>query len=130
MSDSFVVISDDGTIADTNLTFRKTFENVIDVNKDKNLFELIKEKNLVDTQKLKERIKKTRKNDSIENVEYHFEYNKKEKYFEVDIHPIKAKNDKSQYVGTLLLFKDITQHKRDRRKARYYRKTRSAGVNW
>ena len=113
MSDSFVVISDDGTIADTNLTFRKTFENIIDVNKDKNLFELIDEKGLLDINKLKEAIKATRKKDSIQNVEYHLEYGKKEKYFEVDIHPIKAKNDKTQYVGTLLLFKDITQHKKD-----------------
>lgn len=113
MSDSFVVLSDDGTIADTNLTFRKTFENIIDVNKDKNLFELIEEKGLLDINKLKEAIKTTRKKDSIQNVEYHLEYGKKEKYFEVDIHPIKAKNDKTQYVGTLLLFKDITQHKRD-----------------
>ena len=113
MSDSFVVISDDGTIADTNLTFRKTFENIIDVNKDKNLFELIEEKGLLDINKLKEAIKTTRKKDFIQNVEYHLEYGKKEKYFEVDIHPIKAKNDKTQYVGTLLLFKDITQHKND-----------------
>lgn len=113
MSDSFVVISDDGTIADTNLTFRKTFENIIDINKDKNLFDLIEEKGLLDINKLKEAIKTTRKKDSIQNDEYHLVYGKKEKYFEVDIHPIKAKNDKTQYVGTLLLFKDITQHKRD-----------------
>ena len=38
---------------------------------------------------------------------------KKENIVEVDIHPIKAKNDKTQYVGTLLLFKDITQHIND-----------------
>lgn len=113
MSDSFVVISDDGTIADTNLTFRKTFGSVMDFNKDKNLFEVIEQKKLIDVAKLKDIIKKTRKNDTIVNVEYHLNYNKKEKFFEVDIHPIKAKKDKNQYIGTLLLFKDITQHKKD-----------------
>ena len=113
MSDSFVVISDDGTIADTNLTFRKTFGSIMDFNKDKNLFEVIEQKKLIDVAKLKDIIKKTRKNDTIVNVEYHLEYNKKEKFFEVDIHPIKAKKDKNQYIGTLLLFKDITQHKKD-----------------
>ena len=113
MSDSFVVISDDGTIADTNLTFRKTFGNIMDFNKDNNLFEVIEQKKLIDVAKLKDIIKKTRKNDTIVNVEYHLNYNKKEKFFEVDIHPIKAKKDKNQYIGTLLLFKDITQHKKD-----------------
>lgn len=113
MSDSFIVISDDGTIVDTNLTFRKTFENVISVSKNRNLFDVIEEKKLLDLNKLKTIIKKTRRTDSIVNVEYHLKYKKKEKFFEVDIHPIKAKRDNSQYIGTLLLFKDITQHKKD-----------------
>lgn len=113
MSDSFIVISDDGTIVDSNLTFRKTFSDVIIPDKDSNLFEVISKKNLLDVEKLKELIKKTRKNNSIENVEYHLDYEKKEKFFEVDIHPIKAKKDVNQYIGTLLLFKDITQHKKD-----------------
>lgn len=113
MSDSFVVISDDGTIADANLTFRKTFEGVVDFNKDKNLFDIIEKKKLLDINVLKNIIKKTRSKDQIVNVEYHFNYKNKEKFFEVDIHPIKAKKDKNQYIGTLLLFKDITQHKKD-----------------
>lgn len=113
MSDSFVVISDDGTIADANLTFRKTFEGVVDFNKDKNLFDIIEKKKLLDINVLKNIIKKTRSKDQIVNVEYHFNYKNREKFFEVDIHPIKAKKDKNQYIGTLLLFKDITQHKKD-----------------
>lgn len=113
MSDSFIVISDDGTIVDSNLTFRKTFSDVIIPDKDSNLFEVISKKNLLEVEKLKEIIKKTRKNNSIVNVEYHLDYQKKEKFFEVDIHPIKAKKDVNQYIGTLLLFKDITQHKKD-----------------
>lgn len=113
MSDSFVVISDDGTIADTNLTFRKTFDGIVDFNREKNLFDIIEKKKLFDLEILKSFIKKTREKDTIVNVEYHFKYKLKEKFFEVDIHPIKAKKDKSQYIGTLLLFKDITQHKND-----------------
>lgn len=113
MSDSFIVISDDGTIADTNLTFRKTFEGVVDFNKDKNLFDIIEKRKLLDMNVLKDIIRKTRSKDQIVNVEYHFKYKNKEKFFEVDIHPIKAKKYKNQYIGTLLLFKDITQHKKD-----------------
>ena len=37
-------------------------------------------------------------------------------YYDVDIHPISAKRKKNEYVGTLLLFKNITQHKLDMQK--------------
>lgn len=113
MSDAFVVISDDGTIADSNLTFRKTFSKLEEFSKEKNLFELISKNKLFDINKLKKIINQTQKNDTMQNVEYNFRYKNDEKFFEVDIHPIKAKKNKNQYIGTLLLFKDITQHKLD-----------------
>lgn len=113
MSDAFVVISDDGTIVDSNLTFRKTFSKLEELSKEKNLFELISKNQLFDIKKLKEIINQTKKSDTMKNVEYNFKYKDEEKFFEVDIHPIKAKKNKNQYIGTLLLFKDITQHKLD-----------------
>lgn len=113
MSDAFVVISDDGTIVDSNLTFRKTFSKLEEFSKEKNLFELISKNQLFDIKKLKEIINQTKKSDTMKNVEYNFKYKDEEKFFEVDIHPIKAKKNKNQYIGTLLLFKDITQHKLD-----------------
>ena len=113
MSDAFVVISDDGTIADSNLTFRKIFSKLEEFSKEKNLFELISKNKLFDINKLKKIIKQAKKNDTMQNVEYNFRYKNDEKFFEVDIHPIKAKKNKNQYIGTLLLFKDITQHKLD-----------------
>lgn len=113
MSDAFVVISDDGTIAGSNLTFRKTFSKLEEFSKEKNLFELISKNKLFDINKLKKIIKQAKKNDTMQNVEYNFRYKNDEKFFEVDIHPIKAKKNKNQYIGTLLLFKDITQHKLD-----------------
>ena len=113
MSDAFVVISDDGTIADSNLTFRKTFSKLEEFSKEKNLFELISKNKLFDINKLKKIIKQAQKNDTMQNVEYNFRYKNDEKFFEVDIHPIKAKKNKNQNIGTLLLFKDITQHKLD-----------------
>lgn len=47
------------------------------------------------------------KNSTEDEIKYIFN-----KYFEVDIHPIKASRGK-EYVGTLLLFKDVTQHTED-----------------
>lgn len=113
MSDAFVVISDDGTIVDYNLTFKKIFSNIVEVNREKNLFKIIENRNILDLNKLKKIIAETRKKDRELNVEYHLNIDNLDKYFEVDIQSIKAKNNKSQVVGTLLLFKDITQHKKD-----------------
>lgn len=113
MSDAFVVISDDGSIVDCNLTFKKIFENIIDTSKEKNLFKIIDSKKILNLEKLKEIISESRKKDKEIDVEYHLKFKDLDKYFEVDIQSIKAKMNKNQFVGTLLLFKDITQHKRD-----------------
>src|SRR5574344_67580 len=112
MSDAFVVISEDGTIVETNLTFRNTFKDILDVTNDKNLFDVIKDKKLFDIAKLIDLIDKVKQNHKIEKVEYNLKY-QNEKFFEVDIHPLKSKRDTTQCIGFLLLFKDITQHKLD-----------------
>ncbi len=113
MSDGFVVISDDGSIVDFNLTFKNLFSSVADFTKEKNLFKIIEKRKILDTQKLKDIINKTRVKDKEIDVEYHLKFGKLEKYFEVDIQSVKANMNKNQFVGTLLLFKDITQHKKD-----------------
>ncbi len=113
MSDAYVVISDDGTIADTNKTFEKKLAQVLDLNKDDNLFTIMERDKIIKLETLKESIAKTRKTGKIVTEEYHLHNNKLDKYFEVDIHPISSKTNSKEYVGTLLLFKDVTQHKED-----------------
>jgi PAS domain S-box-containing protein len=112
MSDAFIVISDDGTIVDKNLTFENTFGGILKANTDDNLFEMIEKSNLLDLKNLKIHIGETRKEKKIINEEYHIVNGNFNRYFQVDIHPIKAKQI-TQYIGTLLLFKDITEHKND-----------------
>lgn len=112
MSDAFMVISNDGTVVDSNKTFETTFKSILNNNADLNLFDIIRLNKLVDIDILMNIIKQTRKENKILSKEFHFKTEDKEKYFDVDIHPIKA-NKGSEYVGTLLLFKDITQHKLD-----------------
>lgn len=113
MSDGFVVISDDGSIVDFNLTFKNMFLSISDFTREKNLFKIIETKNILNLDKLKHIINMTRKKDKEINVEYHLKFGKLEKYFEVDIQSVKANMNKNQFIGTLLLFKDITQHKKD-----------------
>jgi len=112
MSDAFIVISDDGTIVDNNLTFENTFKGILKANKEDNLFEMIEKSKLLDLKDLKTHIDESRKERKIIKEEYHIINREFDKYFEVDIHPIKAKNN-FEYIGTLLLFNDITQHKND-----------------
>lgn len=114
MSDAYVVISNDGTIADSNKTFKQKFKGIFDFdNEDRNLFESFDKTDLVNLEELKKSIDKTRKNGEIVTQEYHLKNKKIDKYFEVDIHPIAARDNKKDYIATLLLFKDITQHKLD-----------------
>ncbi len=113
MSDAFVVISDDGTIVEMNKTFENKFSNAFNIVKEDNLFEIIEKSKKINIDKLKSNIAKTRKTGKIITEEYHFETEGFDKYFEVDIHPVSAKTNSKEYVGTLLLLKDITQHKLD-----------------
>lgn len=112
MSDAYIVISDDGTIVDSNNTFKKIFENIFNFDDNENLFDVLKEKNIMQLENMQESIEKCRKTGQIISGEYHIAYNNLDRYFQLDIHPIKEKRGKD-YVGTLLLFKDITQHKLD-----------------
>lgn len=114
MSDGYVVISNDGTIADSNLTFRNKFKNVFEIKKDdENLFEIFDKSDLVKLEELKKHIEQSRKNACVVTEEYHFVNENFDKYFEVDIHPISAKDNKKDYIATLIVLKDITQHKMD-----------------
>ena len=123
MSDAYVVISDDGTVADNNMTFHNIFKDVLNSNENDDFFQMLDEKKLIDVQELKKKIIETRKTGNIVTENYHLVLENPNsrrdddkylfnKYFEVDIHPIKASRGK-EYVGTLLLFKDVTQHMKD-----------------
>ncbi|MEG1008441.1 MAG: ATP-binding protein, partial [Clostridia bacterium] len=112
MSDSFIVISDTGDIVDFNTTFDNTLGRVLDITKEGNLFDILSKNKLIDVNDLKKHIIQTRKNKSIITEEYNIKSNSFNRCYEVDIHPIKA-SKAVNYIGTLLLFKDVTQHKID-----------------
>ncbi len=113
MSDAFVVISDDGSIVDYNATFKKELQDVVEITKEKNLFKIIEDKKLLDLKKLNKILEETNKTGKEVKMEYNLVYGNIEKYYEVDIQAIKANKNNNQVIGTLLLFKDITQHKKD-----------------
>lgn len=113
MSDAYIVISYDGTIVSTNKTFRNIFDGVLKFDIDENLYKALKASSIIDIEELKKHIQETRKKGNIVTQEYHMKQEKFDRYFEVDFHPISSRANSKDYIGTLLLFKDITQHKED-----------------
>ena len=112
MSDAFVVISEDGTIADLNKTFIEKFNEFGNVKDKANLFEVIKRKNILDLEQIKKDKEEAKQKETTITKEYHIEKDDYDKYFEVDFQPVKSK-DGTEYVATLLLLRDVTTAKRD-----------------
>ena len=101
ISDSYVVVNEDNVIIDFNETFLKTFKVSANDVRNKDLFELFKKHDNFNmtTNKL---IKDT---DNIKTLEKYFA--NIDKYFHIEITRIESKGN---FLGTLILFKDITQH--------------------
>ena len=108
ISDSFIVLNENYEISDFNQTFINTFhiKNASNI-RGIELAPFLKENNL-DINQFKEHINKVKKNDATETFELYVE--KIKKYFNVEITSIIVNN---QFLGILVLFKDISQHVKD-----------------
>lgn len=110
ISDSYIVLGDDLEIIDFNKTLLTTFKIKNETSlRGKNFEEIIKGTNFYsDFEKVKDKLVEVQSTDKT----FYFELYIKEvnKYFNVEINSILSKG---QSLGTLILFKDITQHKRD-----------------
>lgn len=107
ISDSYLIINDELIITDFNQTFLETFRVTSSDIRNNNIVDLLakyKEFN-IDVEMLIAAIKKTRLDDSTITVEEHFE--PIDKYFHIEINSIK---NKGNFLGTLILLKDTTQH--------------------
>ena len=109
MSDGYIVLDVNNTVIDFNHTFL-TMINVKDSDlRGKDFFELLNTTKLItiEADHFREFIIKAKEN----NKTYSFELNtKNNKYFNVEISSI---TNNSSILGTLILFKDITQHIND-----------------
>ncbi len=110
ISDAYIILNNHMVIADCNKTLLNMFNVEIDSIINKNLFDV--KGTFSDfsniSQKIIEAAKKTQnKNDTIVIEEY---FESIEKYFHIEINGIIGKNS---FLGTLILLKDVTQHKRD-----------------
>ena len=110
MSDSYIVIGDNNEITDFNKTFIKTFNLDEAKIRGKKLDELLKENqnSKQNIQRIQKAILNTQKTNKTEAFEQKFE--KIKKYFRIEITKISSEGNS---LGTLVLLKDITQHKED-----------------
>ena len=112
MSDAFVVISEDGTIADLNKTFVEKFKSFGEIKNKDNLFDILKSVDFISLTDIQKDIAEAVEKETTITKEYHIEKGAYDRYFEVDFQPVKSK-DGTEYVATLILLRDITQAKKD-----------------
>ncbi len=109
ISDSYIVLDENYNITDFNETFLHTFHTKADYIRSKNLFELSTQKNSIKIGKLFEE-KLHQIKDSTKTFQFEQEVPKIEKTFTIEINNIYTKKN---FLGILILFKDVTQHKKD-----------------
>lgn len=113
ISDSYIVINDEGTITDFNQTFLKSFH--IKTSKDlrgQNFEDFLKEHDLyLNLKEIKKALPKVK--NSEKTVSFDLYIKKIKKHFHIEINSILSEGTS---LGTLILFKDITQHIEDMQK--------------
>ncbi|MBQ3145141.1 MAG: PAS domain-containing protein [Clostridia bacterium] len=107
ISDAYIVINENNTITDFNQTFLNMFEATSTDIRNKNLFDLLssyKELN-ININIFSKSLKEVENSNKTVILEKHFD--KINKYFHIEINRIESKGN---FLGTLILLKDITQH--------------------
>ena len=110
MSDSFIVLNEDMVITDFNQTLLETFNISGNQIRNVNIIEILKKfPGLnIDVEVFIAAINKTKIDNSTFTVEKHWK--SINKYFHIEINSIKNNNN---FLGTLILLKDVTQHNLD-----------------
>lgn len=110
MSDGYIIVNDENIVTDFNQTFLDLFSLKTSELRNININDLITNlsKDSEKRHAFLDAINKTKSNDKTIKIERYF--SQLNKYFNIEINSIKNKNT---YLGTLILFKDITQHTMD-----------------
>lgn len=110
ISDGYLVINEDNKITDFNQTFLVLFHVKSDDIRNKDIFEITKNNQINNLSKsnLSNLLIKSKNTIKTQSVSAHSE--KLNKYFNIEFSSL---NNNNTYLGTLILFKDITQHMED-----------------
>ena len=105
ISDSYIVLNENNEISDFNKTFIDTFSKDTNI-RGKRIIDIFEDEELIN--KIQNNIEKVKNNDKTENFELYIANIKK--YFNIEITSIIVNNE---FLGILVLFKDVTQHIKD-----------------
>lgn len=110
ISDGYIVLSDNGTVSDFNKTFLDLFGIKDEDIRSKDFIEYLKSVSISDEgiNRIKHAIFKVNKTNN--SISFEQKINFINKYFRIEISPISSEGAS---LGTLILLKDITQHKND-----------------
>lgn len=110
MSDGYIIVNDENIVTDFNQTFLDLFSLKTSELRNININDLITKLSSDSEERhtFLDAVNKTKSNDKTIKIERYF--SQLNKYFNIEINSIKNKNT---YLGTLILFKDITQHTMD-----------------
>ena len=110
MTDAFIVAEKDGTITYSNNAFNTNLSKMIGIKLNDNFYNIINTNKKLKLSKLNNLIKKSEKNNTVETFDWSFN---SEKYFEISAQPVISTKGRKKVIGTLIIFKDTTQHMLD-----------------
>lgn len=110
MTDAFIVLEKDGTITYSNNAFNTNLSKMIGIKLNDNFYNIINTNKKLKLSKLNNLIKKSEKNNTVETFDWSFN---SEKYFEISAQPVISTKGRKKVIGTLIIFKDTTQHMLD-----------------
>lgn len=110
MTDAFIVVEKDGTITYSNNAFNTNLSKMIGIKLNDNFYNIINTNKKLKLSKLNILIKKSEKNNTVETFDWSFN---SEKYFEISAQPVISTKGRKKVIGTLIIFKDTTQHMLD-----------------
>jgi signal transduction histidine kinase len=115
ISDGFMVIDEDFRISDFNKTMQNTFDSIVKIKRKYYLFDVFSFLKSDEMDSFKEGMRKVNDTKKAIFFEYHFCQRNYDKYFNIEITPIISGEN---YLGTIILLKDITQNKANLKKIR------------
>lgn len=110
MTDAFIVVEKDSTITYSNNAFNTNLSKMIGIKLNDNFYNIINTNKKLKLSKLNNLIKKSEKNNTVETFDWSFN---SEKYFEISAQPVISTKGRKKVIGTLIIFKDTTQHMLD-----------------
>ena len=111
ISDSYIVVNEDGDIIDYNKPFVDKFQGIMRIERKDNIIDILSNVELyTDKKKILALVKEALENKNSTSFEEHIVGKDFDKHFIIEITPILSNQS---LLGTIILFKDVSEHKKN-----------------